>query len=161
MPFSGTVGAASYAAHTAKIPAIAFSGADHGRLRWDTYPVPHVSEVYAQLAANLTNVIVASGAPYLPEDVFLNVNFPDVDDRCPEAGSFRWVLSRINPGIVSPKDVKWCGTERLPTEHHVHDQSGCYISVSVGDAKDKTTSNDVAKQQVVLNKLKSLLTCLP
>ncbi|TQV90612.1 5'/3'-nucleotidase SurE [Cordyceps javanica] len=154
VPFSGTVGAAAYAAHTARIPALAFSGADHGRLRWDTYPVPTVSEVYARLAANLTDAVVASGKPYLPDDVFLNVNFPDVDDACPDAASFKWVLSRINPGLFSPKDVEWCGDDRLPTEHHVHDQRGCYISVSIGDAKDKTTVNDVAKQQIVLNKLK-------
>ncbi|KAM3520077.1 hypothetical protein NHJ13051_007072 [Beauveria bassiana] len=162
VPFSGTVGAASYAAHTARIPAIAFSGADHGsRLRWDTKPVPKISDVYAQLATNFTNAIVASGKPYLPDDVFLNVNFPDVDDSCPDAASFKWVLSRINPGFLSPKDVEWCGGDRLPTEHHVHDQSGCYISVSIGDASDKTTVNDLAKQQAVLNKLKSMLTCLP
>lgn len=161
VPFSGTVGAAAYAAHTARIPALAFSGADGGRLRWDTSPVPHVSEVYAQLAANLTNAVVAAGKPYLPDDVFLNVNFPDVDDGCPDAASFKWVLSRINPGLFSPKDVQWCGSDRLPTEHHVHDQKGCYVSVSIGDAKDKTTSNDVAKQQAVLDKLKSMLTCLP
>ncbi|KAJ4148529.1 hypothetical protein LMH87_002994 [Akanthomyces muscarius] len=161
VPFSGTVGAAAYAAHTARIPALAFSGADDGRLRWDTSPVPKVSEVYAQLATNLTNAVVAAGKPYLPDDVFLNVNFPDVDDSCPDAASFKWVLSRINPGIFSPKDVQWCGGDRLPTEHHVHDQKGCYVSVSIGDAKDKTTSNDVAKQQAVLDKLKSMLTCLP
>ncbi|KAM3511621.1 hypothetical protein MY11210_004705 [Beauveria gryllotalpidicola] len=162
VPFSGTVGAASYAAHTARIPAIAFSGADHGRLRWDTEePVPTVSHVYAQLATSLTNAVVAAGKPYLPDDVFLNVNFPDVDDNCPDAASFKWVLSRINPGFFSPRDVEWCGGDRLPTEYHVHDQDGCYISVSIGDASDKTTVGDVAKQQAVLNKLKSMLTCLP
>lgn len=122
--------------------------------------MPVVSSVYAQLATNLTNVLVASGAPYLPEDVFLNVNFPDVNDECPDAASFKYVLSRINPGIFSPKDVEWCGDDRLPTEHHVHDSGGCHVSVSIGDAKDKTTSNDVAKQQIVLDKLKSILTCL-
>lgn len=161
VPFSGTVGAAAYAVHTAKIPAIAFSGADDTRFRWDTSPVPRSSAVYGELATNLTNAVIASGKPYLPDGVFLNVNFPHVTDACPDAGSFHWVLSRINPGVFSSKDVNWCGSTRLPTEHHVEDQSGCYISISIGDASDKTTMNDVAKQQVVLDKLKSLLTCLP
>lgn len=158
--FSGTVGGAVHAASRG-IPAIAFSGASHGHMRWDTDPVPNVSSVYAELAANLTNAIAASGKPYLPDGVFLNVNFPDVNDACPDAAAFSWVLTRINPGLFSPRDVDWCGSDRLPTEVHAVESSGCHIAISMGDASDKTDINDVAKQQAVLDKLKSMLTCLP
>lgn len=162
VPFSGTVGAAAYAAHDAGIPSLAFSGADRGRFRWDTSPVPRISTVYAELATNLTNKVIASGTPYLPEDVFLNINFSDVDyGKCENADDFKFVLSRINPGIFSAKDVEWCGDDRLPTEHHVHQQDGCYASVSIGDANDKTTVNDVPKQRIVLDKLRDILSCLP
>ncbi len=159
VPFSGTVGAAVEAAHNHGIPAIAFSGADSGTLRWDTAPAPARSLVYADLAARLTDRVLAAGAPYLPDDVFLNVNFPGVDDECAAADDFKWVLSRINPGIVSAPDVETCGSDRLPTETDVINADGCFASISVGDASDKTTA-PAEKQAVVLEKLRDILTCL-
>jgi hypothetical protein len=158
--FSGTVGAAAYAAKQEKIPAIAFSGASEGTLAWNTSPVPQRSLVYAQLANTLTNAVIASGKPYLPEDVFLNVNFPKVEGKCTQASQFKWVLSRINIGLFSEKDVEHCGSDRLPMESSVVDTDGCYISISVGDANDKTTA-PAEKQAVVLKKLQKMLTCLP
>jgi broad specificity polyphosphatase/5'/3'-nucleotidase SurE len=159
--FSGTVGAAVYAAKEAKIPAIAFSGASHGTLAWNASPEAQRSKIYAELATTFTNAVVASGKPYLPEDVFLNVNFPEVSDQCTEASQFKWVLSRINIGVFSDRDVKQCGQTRLPAENSVvGNKGGCYISVSVGNANDKTTAS-AEKQAVVLNKLQSLFTCLP
>ncbi|KAF7563174.1 hypothetical protein G7046_g971 [Stylonectria norvegica] len=160
VPFSGTVGAACYAAHDAGIPAIAFSGASDGTLAWNTVPVPQRSLVYAELAATLTNKVINSGKPYLPEDVFLNVNFPKVEGKCTDPANFKWVLSRINPGIISGPDTEWCGSDRLPTETDVLDEEGCYISISIGDASDKTTVND-DRQDVVLEKLRDILVCLP
>ncbi|AEO57220.1 survival protein sure-likephosphatase/nucleotidase-like protein [Thermothelomyces thermophilus ATCC 42464] len=157
--FSGTVGAAVHAAKNAKIPAIAFSGASEGTLAWNSPEEPR-SRVYAELAATLTNAVIASGKPYLPEDVFLNVNFPKVEGQCTEASQFKWVLSRINVGLFSAPDTEQCGSTRLPTELSVLDTDGCYISVSVGDANDKTTA-PAEKQAVVRDKLKSMLTCLP
>lgn len=160
VPFSGTVGAVAYAASQAGIPAIAFSGASDGRLAWNTDPVPERSAVYAQLAARLTAKIVDSGTPYLPENIFLNVNFPEVDDECASADDFQFVLSRINPGVVSEPDVEWCGGDRLPVELDVSNADGCFVSVSIGDATDKTTAND-DRQDAVLAKLKDMLVCLP
>lgn len=160
VPFSGTVGAACFAAHDKGIPAIAFSGADNINARWDTSPVPLRSQVYADLATKLTNKVIESGKPYLPQDVFLNVNFPHVKGNCQDVSKFKFVLSRINPGTFSSRDVDWCGSTRLPTEHHVLDKDGCYVSISVGDAKDKTTASADA-QDVVLDKLRDILTCLP
>ncbi|OTB05367.1 hypothetical protein M426DRAFT_319907 [Hypoxylon sp. CI-4A] len=158
-PFSGTIGVAVYASHDAGIPALAFSGASDGTLAFDTDPVPARSTVYAELATKLTNAVLDAGAPYLPEDVFLNVNFPKVEDDCTDPANFKWVLSRINPGTFSDPDVETCGSDRLPTETSVIDAGGCQISVSVGDSTDKTTA-PAEKQAVVLQKLGSLLTCL-
>ncbi|KAI5865503.1 survival protein sure-likephosphatase/nucleotidase-like protein [Durotheca rogersii] len=159
VPFSGTVGAAVEAARNQRIPAIAFSGADSGTLRWDTSPVPARSAVYAELATILTNKVLDAGAPYLPDDVFLNVNFPRLTAQCAAAADFRWVLSRINPGIISAPDVETCGDDRLPTENEVINSDGCFASISVGDATDKTTA-PAEKQAVVLRKLGNFLTCL-
>lgn len=157
--FSGTVAAAAYAAHEAGIPSIAFSAASTGRLAFDTDPVPLRSSLYGQLAAQLTNEIISSGAPYLPPDVFLNVNFPKVEGNCTELSDFKWILTRINPGYFSPPDVSFCGVERLPTELSVITHGGCLISISVANAKDKTTAS-TDSQAVVLQKLHAMLSCL-
>ncbi|KAH6612196.1 survival protein sure-like phosphatase/nucleotidase [Chaetomium sp. MPI-SDFR-AT-0129] len=157
--FSGTVGAAVYAAKTAKIPSIAFSGASDGTIPFSDPEAPR-SKVYADLATSLTNAVIDSGKPYLPEDVWLNVNFPKVEGQCTDVSQFKWVLSRINVGVFSEPDTEQCGGTRLPTETSVLDTDGCYISVSVGDANDKTTA-PAEKQAVVLEKLQSILTCLP
>ncbi|KAI0850125.1 sure-like protein [Daldinia vernicosa] len=156
--FSGTVGIAVYATHDVGIPAIAFSGASDGRLAFDA-PVETRSIVYAQLATQFTNAVIDSGVPYLPEDVFLNVNFPKVTEECTDPTKFKWVLSRINPGTFSEPDVKTCGITRLPTESSVVGADGCLISVSVGDSKDKTTA-PAEKQAVILEKLRGLLSCM-
>ncbi|KAL2123645.1 hypothetical protein VTJ04DRAFT_10 [Mycothermus thermophilus] len=159
-PFSGTIGAAVFAAKERKIPAIAFSGLSGGNLAWNTTPVPERSTLYAELATILTNAVIESGKPYLPEDVFLNVNFPTVGNKCNKASQFKWVLSRINIGLFSAPDIQHCGSTRLPMEAAVVLSDGCYISVSVGDARDKTTAPK-EKQAIVRDKLQGLLTCLP
>ncbi|KAI8963429.1 sure-like protein [Daldinia sp. FL1419] len=158
VPFSGTVGVAVYSTLKARIPALAFSGASDGRLAFDA-AVPQRSTVYAQLATQLTNAVIDSGKPYLPKNVFLNVNFPKVEGDCTDPSKFKWVLTRINPGIFSERDVETCGTDRLPTESSVVDADGCQIAVSVGDSTDKTTA-PAELQAEVLKKLGSLLTCL-
>lgn len=157
---SGTVGSAVYAAKEERIPAIAFSGASAGTLAWNTSPTPQRSLVYAELAATLTDAVIASGKPYLPQDVFLNVNFPKVEGKCTQASQFRWVLSRINLGLLSEDDIEHCGDDRLPTELAVVNTDGCYVSISVGDANDKTTA-PAEKQAVVRDKLRHMLACLP
>lgn len=157
--FSGTVGAACYAVGQG-IPGIAFSGITDGNLPWNTVPVPARSLVYADLAQNLTDAVLAAGAPYLPDGVFLNVNMAGVTSTCSDASKFQFVLSRINtPSLLSSADVQRCGDEWLPTEKSVVD-AGCYVSVSVGTCSDKSTA-DATAQQTVVDKLGSLLTCLP
>ncbi|KAK2595039.1 hypothetical protein QQS21_007229 [Conoideocrella luteorostrata] len=158
--FSGTVGAACYAAHQASIPAIAFSGGNRATHPWNT-PTSLESAVFAEISANITHKVIDSGKPYLPKDVFLNVNIPEIvaGGGCSKASDVRYILTRINPGVISPPDVKWCGTDRLPTEFHVHQNTPCAVSISVGDAADKTTV-DAERQKVVLEKLKPMLSCI-
>lgn len=157
--FSGTVGAACYAVNNG-VPGIAFSGITASRLAWDTTPVPTESLVYADLSVNLTNAILDSGVPYLPDGIYLNVNLAGVSGSCTDASAFKYVLSRINtPSILSTQDIAICGNTWLPTEKSVVD-AGCYVSVSVGTCSDKTDADSTA-QQAVLDKLGSMLTCLP
>ncbi|KAH6685832.1 5'/3'-nucleotidase sure family protein [Plectosphaerella plurivora] len=161
VPFSGTVGVAAFAAKDRKIPAIAFSGASGGTLAWNTVPVPARSTVYAELATRLVNAVVAGGKPYLPEDVFLNVNFQSVNDRCSKADDFTWILTRINPPIFSAPDAVSCGDNRLPREANVILRNdGCYATISVGDATDKTTAT-AEKQAPVFARLANFVSCLP
>ncbi|KAG4424649.1 hypothetical protein IFR04_002182 [Cadophora malorum] len=160
VPFSGTVGAAVEAIKTG-IPAIAFSGRSGSQTAW-TAPTPGYSIVYAQLAANLTATILNSGKPYLPEGIWLNVNFPaSSSTSCSSVSDFKFVLSRIFPAIpfFEPDDVETCGDDRLPLERKVVGEDGCYVSISVGDSNKLDA--DAAAQEVVLKKLGELLTCLP
>jgi 5'/3'-nucleotidase SurE len=159
IPFSGTVGAAVYGSKEAGIPSIAFSGKSEGTLAWNTSPVPLRSSIYAQLATRITNAVIASGTPYLPEDVWLNVNFPTVEGDCTNIDNYKFVLTRINIGVFSAPDAEHCGSTRLPSEFDVINRSGCYVTISVGDANDKTTA-PAEKQAAVINKIGSLFTCI-
>ncbi|KAJ5354929.1 hypothetical protein N7541_005973 [Penicillium brevicompactum] len=159
---SRTAGAATYAAHTAGIPGIAFSGASGSQTSWNASR-PHYSDVYAELATNLTNQVVAAGKPYLPDDIWLNVNFGKVSDsECTDPEDFSFVLSRIHVAVplITPDDVTTCGSSRLPSEIEVSLASGCHASVSVGLAGSKNDAN-ATMQGVVLKKLGDFLTCLP
>ena len=105
---------------------------------------------------------MASGKPYLPSDIWLNVNYPAVSGTtCTSPADFKFVLSRINEASKStPVDVKTCGSTRLPTETTVIDTTGCYASISVGNAVTKADTN-ATEQAVVLKKLSKILSCLP
>ncbi|RMJ25846.1 acid phosphatase [Aspergillus sp. HF37] len=159
--FSGTVGAATLAAHEAGLPAIAFSGRSGSATAWNA-PTPHYSPVYAELSTRLVNRLIASGPPYLPPDVWLNVNFPEVDDTCTSPDDFHFVLSRLFPAapLITEDDVRICGSDQLPSEREVIYASGCYTSVSVGMADTKDVAN-ATMQKAVLNKLgPESLSCL-
>ena len=90
------------------------------------------------------------------------MNFPTVSSTtCSSADDFKFVLSRINSASSgTAADVQTCGTDRLPTETSVVDQSGCYASISVGIATTKADAT-ATSQQVVLDKLAPILSCLP
>lgn len=159
---SGTVGAATEAVKEG-IPGIAFSGTTGTQTAWNAIPSLY-EEVYADLSTNVTQTLVASGKPYLPADIWLNVNFPAVNTTaCSSPSDFKFVLSRIYSAvpIITPSDVVTCNNGgRLPTETTVVDTSGCYASISVGEAQAKTDAN-ATSQAFVLNKLSGILSCLP
>ncbi|PBP28115.1 5'/3'-nucleotidase SurE family protein [Diplocarpon rosae] len=164
VPFSGTVGAA-VAAINLGIPAISFSGKSGSQISYTDEPVPFYAKAYAELAIWITFTLTRHPIkPYLPEGVWLNVNFPTVDwdtKTCVNYKEFKFILSRIYPAIpfVDAPDVKTCGSDRLPTERSVLERSGCYVSISVGN-KSKLDAGEAA-QKVVLEKLSDLLSCLP
>ncbi|KAL8839767.1 MAG: hypothetical protein Q9170_001638 [Blastenia crenularia] len=157
---SGTVGAATEAAKES-IPAIAFSGTTGSQTAW-TAPVQTYMNVYADLSTNVTQTLIASGKPFLPSNVWLNVNYPAVSSTsCSSTRKFKFVLSRINAASSgTAADVKTCGNTRLPTESSVVGTSGCYASISVGRADTKGDAS-AAQQAVVLGKLGKILSCLP
>lgn len=155
---SGTVGAAVEAAKSG-IPAIAFSG--HGKaVPWNE-PTPDYSDLYADLALILAGALTSGSKPYLPEDSWLNVNFPAVSAECSQPSDFKFVLSRIYPSVplISDKDVETCDNGgRLFSERWVSLQEGCYVSVSVGNMDKGDAGRE--KQAVVLERLGGILSCL-
>ena len=149
---SGTVGAATEASKEG-IPAIAFSGTTGSQTAWTAAPSTYVN-VYAGLSTNVTQTLIASGKPYLPSGIWLNVNFPAVSSTtCASTRQFKFVLSRINSASSgTPADVTTCGSTRLPTESKVVGTSGCFASISVGVATTKGDAS-AAQQAVVVGKL--------
>ncbi|KAL8951175.1 MAG: hypothetical protein Q9222_002835 [Ikaeria aurantiellina] len=159
---SGTVGAAT-AASKLSIPAIAFSGTTGSQISYTTTPTPNYVTVYTSLSTTLTSTLLASGKPYLPPNIWLNVNFPaSTSTSCTRPSDFKYVLSRINSAESgAARDVNTCGVTRLPTESQVVGTTGgCYVSVSVGRADTKGDAG-ASEQGIVLGKLKGLLSCLP
>ncbi|KAL9594182.1 MAG: hypothetical protein Q9219_007180, partial [cf. Caloplaca sp. 3 TL-2023] len=157
---SGTVGAATEAAKES-IPAIAFSGTTGSQTAW-TAPVETYVNIYADLSTNVTQTLIASGKPFLPSNIWLNVNYPAVSGTsCSSPRDFKFVLSRINSaGSSAAADVTTCGRSRLPTESSVVGTRGCFASVSVGRANTKGDAS-AAEQAVVSKKLGKILSCLP
>lgn len=157
---SGTVGAATEAALEG-VPAIAFSGTSGSQVSYTTTTQTYQT-VYAQLSTNVTTTLIDSGKPYLPDGIWLNVNYPTVSSNtCSSASRFKFVLSRINSASSgAAADVRTCGSTRLPTESSVVGTSGCYASISVGVASNKKDAS-AAVQAVVLGKLQPILSCLP
>lgn len=157
--FSGTIGAAAEAVKHG-IPAIAFSGAG-GSQHIFTEADP-VADVYAQVAKKLVDAVVASGAPYLPANVALNVNFPVSDaTTCTQLSDYHFVQSRVNVDINPfTKDVNQCGSDHLPTESSVIESGGCRVSVSAFWATSKLDV-DKATQAAVRSKIGGLFECKP
>ncbi|KAL8791223.1 MAG: hypothetical protein Q9213_000180 [Squamulea squamosa] len=158
---SGTVGAATEAAKRG-IPAIAFSGTSGSQIAWTTTPIPSYVSTYAELSINVTQTLIASGKPFLPSNIWLNVNYPSSSSSsCASPRNFKFVLSRINTASSGAAvDVTTCRKTRLPTESKVVGTTGCYASISVGRADTKGDASK-AEQAVVLGKLRKILSCLP
>lgn len=156
---SGTVGAATEAAKQG-IPAIAFSGTSGEQVGFNTPTLPY-QQIYSDLSLNITETLVAAGKPYLPKDIWINVNFPAVGaegEACSRTSDFKFVLTRVYPWLGG--DVETCGGTWLPDETSVFNSDGCHVSVSVSNAWTKADV-DAATQKVVLDKLAPILSCMP
>ncbi|KAF4612309.1 hypothetical protein D9613_003709 [Agrocybe pediades] len=156
---SGTVGAASEAAKEG-IPSIAFSGASGSQVSYTTLSQTTASStvpanIYTSLIIKFVNALLNNTGAILPAGISLNVNFASTSS-CTSASSYKFVLTRLTSSN-SATDVTTCGTNHLPAESTVI-KTGCIATVSVFNA---TTKADVgaATQQVVLNKLSSILSC--
>ncbi|KAF8153991.1 survival protein sure-like phosphatase/nucleotidase [Crassisporium funariophilum] len=157
---SGTVGAASEAALEG-IPSIAFSGSTGSQVSYTTLSTTTASStvaanIYTTLVLKFVNTLLASPAPLLPSGISVNVNFAPTTN-CASASSYKFVFTRLVASSTAV-DVTTCGTNKLTAETTAINQ-GCIATVSVFNA---TTKLDVgaASQQLVLNKLTSILTCL-
>ncbi|CAK5283298.1 unnamed protein product [Mycena citricolor] len=167
VPFSGTVGAAS-AAVRAGIPAVAFSASTGSEISYTTLTSDPTSAdsqaalIYSQVTTQFVNALISTGKPYLPTGLSLNVNYPPISSSgCASAADFKFVLSRVdwNPFAT---DVNTCGSTHLPTESTVTGTSGCFASVSVFDATNGLKlDGNASEQAAILQKLGSILTCLP
>lgn len=159
--FSSTISAAAWAAKHG-VPAIAFSGHN---AEWKAYwedPTP-ASIVYNELAMVVIEELIKSGKPYLPDDTYLNVNFPRLRDECRRAEQFRFIITRVNEPFFKT-DAEWCGATYLPCELSVLDSGApfpmpCTVTISPGDAHSRDTQDDHAKQAIVMEKLKNLVEC--
>ncbi|KAK8257155.1 survival protein sure-like phosphatase/nucleotidase [Phyllosticta capitalensis] len=160
---SGTTGAAVYAAKKLGIPSIAFAGWNHKRRAWNRESDPS-QEIYASMALNLTNRILANGKPYLPPNVLLNVNFPRIDKRHCSHLNFKYVLTApMLSGILPQKDIPICRSKKLPAECVVVRRQTfdtCYVSISPMDAKSKGVAK-LKEQREVLKALEGTLSCYP
>lgn len=160
---SGTVGAAVEAVWRG-IPAIAFSGSTGDQTPWNA-PTERYMKIYADLATTIVQALTSSGPMFLPDGVWLNVNFPHVTStRCRSVSDYKFVLSRIHQPwpIFSDDDVEICGNKkRLPKESGVViREEACFVSISAGRADTKRDAK-ASHQEFVLKKLESILTCLP
>lgn len=155
-------GAASEAALEG-IPSVAFSGASTSQVSYTTLASSPTSQsslaagIYASLTVKFVQALLAdTTSPILPPGISINVNYP-ATDSCSAVSDYKFVLSTIYGNVAT---VQTCGSTSLPTENSVESASGCYASVSVFNASNKQDANATV-QAVVLQKLGSLLTCLP
>jgi len=160
---SGTVGAASEAALEG-IPSVAFSGATASAVSYTTLESDPTSTstlaalTYTDLTLKFVDTLLKHRGPILPPGISINVNYPSTTN-CTSPSSFSFVLTRIAVDATAT-DVFTCGTDHLPDELSTVRGAGCFASVSVFNASTKTDVG-AATQRVVLDKLHSILSCLP
>lgn len=103
--------------------------------------------------------VLASGAPYLPADTFLNVNFPRPSSECATQSQFKFVLTTSLP--VSADKATTCDGIVIPDEATVA-AVGCSVSITAMTAETalKIKSDaSVDVQDEVQAKLAPLLSC--
>lgn len=114
--------------------------------------------VNSELTLKFLSALLASPSrPIIPANTTVNVNTSNVSG-CTDPDDFEFVFTR-NLADPLAVDVTTCGTNHLPTESSVVGSSGCHVSISVINAITKTDV-DAATQQVVFNRVESLLSCI-
>ena len=154
----GTAGAASWAAQRGKTPAIAVSGPTGQKRAWNESTPVH-SAMYALATAQIVQTLADHGRPFLPSNVFLNVNLPEVaEGKCDRLTTYGYILTRRDSHKHST-NVRCYGSS-LPTEKQVMDKEGCWVSISVLKGSNLL---DAApdRQADVAEVLFPLLSCLP
>ncbi|KAG8859294.1 hypothetical protein FRB96_004509 [Tulasnella sp. 330] len=157
--FSGTLGVAAAAAVSFGIPAIAFSGAHSTKRPYTELQPGDVSHLYSALSMKVLSQILASGAPYLPANTFLNVNFPMPSTECTAVPQYKFILTTSRP-LPSDKAITCDGTT-IPDEVTVA-ATGCSVSITAMTAETmlKIKSDvSVDVQDEVRAKLAPLLSC--
>ncbi|KAF9463376.1 survival protein sure-like phosphatase/nucleotidase [Collybia nuda] len=145
------------------VPSIAFSGASAPAVSYTTLTSSPNSSgtlaamTYTSLTLKFIQTLIANPGPILPPGVSVNVNYASTSS-CPTAPSFSFVFTRIAVNTAAT-DVVTCGTDHLPDESSTI-RKGCFATVSVFNATTKADVSAVT-QAVVLNKIQSILTCLP
>ncbi|KAG8894530.1 hypothetical protein FRC00_008819 [Tulasnella sp. 408] len=145
-------GVASFAAGQG-VPAIAFSSGDDTRVPFTALQPGDAPHLYSQLAMTITKQVTAS-APFLPNDVLLNVNFPEKSAKCSKAEDFKFVFTTVYP---LAKTIGCTESVRTPAEADVINSGECLVSISaMGSNKFDV---DTTKQTTVFNKLAPILSC--
>lgn len=166
VPMSGTVAVARWAATEAKVPAIAVSAdlAIDGDENLDN----EQAKIYASLVNQMVSTLVKSGRPLLPENVWLSVHTPSLQQLLPKISYFKWVLGLPSPhGIIitDPRDpphddktLDRCDLDQLPWEGDVLKGGHGRIPVSINgpDFKDNVSKEH---KQYVKDALMDILVC--
>lgn len=113
--------------------------------------------LYADLTTLIGGTLWNSGAPFLPPDVLLVVDYPLITS-CPTVSDYTFVLAKMTTDNIPT--VQTCGRVHLPISRNVALRKGCFVSVT---AINVTSSSDVGvdTQQEVLDRLGGLIGCLP
>ncbi|KAG6865312.1 hypothetical protein C0991_003616 [Blastosporella zonata] len=157
---SGTVGAATEAALEG-IPSVAFSGAGGAQVSYTTLSNHTLQStidatIYTDLSLKFVKQLLDNPGPILPKNISLNVNYPSTAN-CTKPEDFKFVFTRIYAS-TNATDVHTCGTHLLPDETTVVTGPGCFSTVSVFSATNKSDVS-AATQEIVLKKLQPILSC--
>lgn len=114
--------------------------------------------INADLTTLFAGTLWSSGSPFLLPGLVLVVNYPSIAG-CPAVSDYKFVLSKTTK--TKTTTVQTCGRAELPLASTVLATKGCFASVIVLDANKLTDVVSVADQQDVVNRLGSLLSCLP
>ncbi|UNI17092.1 5'-nucleotidase [Purpureocillium takamizusanense] len=161
--WSSTAWAAAWAARWGGVPAIAFgSPQDKRSFAWNaTHTLPY-TDIYPKLAAKLVKAVIYSGKPYLPEGVFLNVNFPPTTGGCDDPEKFKFVLTRrpVYHDLMGPR-IDHCGRDRLPRDYiALRRENRCYVSVTATDSWYMETHRYASVHRTLIDKLAGFWHCL-